>query len=193
MIQNLWENILRRKNSESDIFHFLKKSFLFQDLGHQEIEFLSQLVHVRHYQSGEPIFRQGDSGVGMYLLVNGSVDIVMHDPAGEGSNELNGGIFITRLEKGDFFGELSLAEDPSYRSATAVCLTKSTLVGFFKPDLLQVVQRNPSTGNKIILRLAEILGRRLRETTDKVTELYTELEQLKTQAQGKKSEKHFTS
>jgi CRP/FNR family transcriptional regulator, cyclic AMP receptor protein len=193
MIQNLWENVLRRRNSESDIIHFLKSSFLFQDLTQSEVDFLSQLVHIRHYQAGEAIFRQGDSGVGMYLILNGTVDIIMHDPSSESANKEDNEIFITRLEKGDFFGELSLVEEPSYRSATAVSLSPSILVGFFKPDLLQIIQRNPLTGNKISLRLAEILGRRLRETTEKVTELYMELNQLKNKSKGSKGEKHFTS
>jgi CRP/FNR family transcriptional regulator, cyclic AMP receptor protein len=193
MIQNLWENVLRRRNSESDIIHFLKSSFLFQDLTQSEVDFLSQLVHIRHYQAGEAIFRQGDSGVGMYLILNGTVDIIMHDPSAESTNKEDNEIFITRLEKGDFFGELSLVEEPSYRSATAVSLSPSILVGFFKPDLLQIIQRNPLTGNKISLRLAEILGRRLRETTEKVTELYMELNQLKNKSKGSKGEKHFTS
>ena len=59
---------------------------------------------------------------------------------------------LLALKRGDFFGELSLIEDPSFRSASAASLSRSTLIGFFKPDLLQVIQRNPSTGNKISLR-----------------------------------------
>ena len=131
------------------------------------MEFLAHIVHVRHYEPGEKVFNQGDPGVGMFLIFNGTVDIIMHDPSYEPKPTDNHEIFITRLEKGDFFGELSLIEDPSYRSATAVSITKSTLIGFFKPDLLQVIQRNPLTGNKISMRLAEILGKRLRETTEK--------------------------
>ncbi|MCJ8277185.1 MAG: cyclic nucleotide-binding domain-containing protein [Bdellovibrionales bacterium] len=194
MIQYLWENILKKRSGENDVFTFLKDSFLFKDLSLKEIEFLTQLVHVRHFEAGEKIFKQGDPGVGMYLILNGTIDIIMHDPSSEMKSTKPEEIFITRLEKGDFFGELSLIEEPSYRSASAISLNRSCLIGFFKPDLLQVIQRNPLTGNKISLRLAEILGKRLRETTEKVTELCVELNQLKKDTTGMSSgEKHFTS
>ena len=194
MIQYLWENILKKKRSENDVFSFLKKSFLFKDLSNKEIDFLSQLVHVRHFEAGEKIFKQGDPGVGMYLILNGTVDIIMHDPSVEIKPSESQEVFITRLEAGDFFGELSLIEEPSFRSASSISQTRSCLIGFFKPDLLQVIQRNPLTGNKISLRLAEILGKRLRETTEKVTELYIEVNHLKKDPAGTaSSEKHFTS
>lgn len=193
MVQFLWENVLRKKRDENNVLSFLKKSFLFKDLTISEVEFLAHIVHVRHFEPGEKIFSQGDPGVGMYLVFNGNVDIIMHDPSIDANQTDIDDIFITRLEKGDFFGELSLIEDPSFRSASAMSVTQSTLIGFFKPDLLQVIQRNPHTGNKIALRLAEILGKRLRETTEKVTELVTELNQVKKSDKGKSSEKHFTS
>ena len=178
------------------IDHALKEGMKiedFKDLSTSEMEFLAHIVHVRHYEPGEKVFSQGDPGVGMYLIFNGSIDIIMHDPSLEPKNTSSEEIFITRLEKGDFFGELSLIEDPSHRSASAVAVNKTTLIGFFKPDLIQVIQRNPSTGNKISLRLAEILGKRLRETTEKVTELVIELNSIKKDNTGKSSEKHFTS
>ena len=193
MVQYIWENVLRRQDDETNLARFLKNSWLFQDLTRREIDFLTHIVHIRHYQAGEKIFKQGDQGVGMYLILSGNVDIIMHDPSVEVQQAQEQDIFITRLEKADFFGELSLIEDPSFRSATAMALNKTTLIGFFKPDLMQVIQRNPSTGNKISLRLAEILGKRLRETTEKVTELVMQLNELKKDPEGKSGEKHFTS
>lgn len=193
MVKFLWENVLRKKRDENNVLSFLKNSFLFKDLTPNEMEFLAHIVHVRHFEAGERIFRQSDPGVGMYLIFNGNVDIIMHDPSKDPKAQESQEIFITRLEKGDFFGELSLIEEPSHRSATAISINKSTLIGFFKPDLLQVIQRNPGTGNKISLRLAEILGKRLRETTEKVTELVIELNDMKREGKEKTSEKHFTS
>lgn len=194
MVQHLWENILRKNNVDSDLTSFLKNSFLFKDLTNSELKFLKQIVHIRHYKASETIFKQGDPGVGMYLILSGGVEIIMHDPSQDSPSETNeNDIFITRLEKGDFFGELSLIEEPSHRSATAKSINKTALIGFFKPDLMQVIQRNPLTGNKISLRLAEILGKRLRETTSKVTDLCIEINNLKSDRQGKTNEKHFTS
>lgn len=193
MVQFLWENVLRKRGQENNIATFLKNSFLFKDLTSNEIKFLASIVHVRHFDPGERIFKQGDPAAGMYLLFNGTVDIIMHEPSAERKNQEGEEVFITRLERGDFFGELSLVEEPSFRTASAAAVNKCTLIGFFKPDLHQVIQRNPLTGNKISLRLAEILGKRLRETTEKVTDLYVELHTLKKHQQDKSNEKHFTS
>ena len=191
MVQFLWENVLKKKSDENNMANFLGQSFLFKDLGSKEMEFVTSIVHLRHYEPGEKIFKQGDPGVGMYLIFKGSIDIIVHDPSKGDSPEAQG-VAVTRLEKGDFFGELSLIEDPSIRSATAVSKTQTTLIGFFKPDLMQVIERNPVTGNKISMRLAEILGKRLRETTEKVSELAIELSQTNLTTE-RANEKHFTS
>ena len=193
MIQYLWENILNKKDKENDVITFLKNTYLFKDLNSSEIKFLEQIIHIRDFRPNERIFKQGDPGLGMFLIFSGSVDIIMHDPKSDGL-ESTEEIFVTRLKAGDFFGELSLVEEPSYRSASAVSINRSRLIGFFKPDLVQILQRNSHTGNKISMRLAEILGRRLRETTEKVTELAAEMKQLNNPSKGQNlGKKHFTS
>ena len=40
------------------------------------------------------------------------------------------------------------------------------------------MERQPETGVKILLRLSEVLGRRLKETTTKVSELKEELRKM---------------
>ena len=99
MIQYLWENVLNKQKKDTDLFTFLKNSFLFKDLSKKEVEFLTQIVHVRHFQAGEKVFKQGDPGVGMYLILTGTIDIIMHDPTKENKDDQDE-IFITRLEKG---------------------------------------------------------------------------------------------
>ena len=54
----------------------------------------------------------------------------------------------------------------------------SMLLGFFKPDLLEILERQPATGVKILMRLSEVLGRRLKETTLKVTELKDDMRRM---------------
>ncbi|OPX34594.1 hypothetical protein B1H10_03275, partial [candidate division KSB1 bacterium 4484_188] len=59
------------------------------------------------------------------------------------------------------FGELALLDD-SPRSASAVAKTDCKMLGFFQPDLFGVIERNPRLGIKIVLRLAKIIGERLK-------------------------------
>ena len=175
----LWENFFRRGQKERTLAHTLKESFLFEELTDREINLLLNTVHVRKYRPGEYIFRQGEAGVGMYIIVEGNIDIITDDSPQKDSSENNGNAFVTRLKVGDFFGELALVEKTSRRSASAVSCGESTLIGFFKPDLNDLTERSPSTGVKIVFRLSQVLGRRLRETTSKITELKRQVEYLK--------------
>lgn len=113
----------------------------------------------------------------MYLVAKGRVEIYVIDPAA--TSEENREIYVTQLLAGDFFGELSLVEENGKRTATAVAREEALLIGFFKPDLMEILSRRPAMGTKITLRLAEVLGRRLKETTEKVSELRRVLKELR--------------
>ena len=170
----LWDNIFKRLEHTQDIGTILSRNILFKNLSRRELDFIEKIVHVRKYRAGEMIFRQNESGVGMYIIVKGAVEIrILDDVLAEPNSEKE--VVVTRLEPGDFFGELSLVEEGSRRSATAVASVDSVLIGFFKPDLLEILERSPSTGVKVVFRLAEVLGRRLKETTDKISQLKREI------------------
>jgi CRP/FNR family cyclic AMP-dependent transcriptional regulator len=174
MVNFLWDNLFRPDQKRKTIRLSLKENILFRNLTARELRFLETIIHERHYRPGEIIFHQGEMGVGMYIIAQGKVDITMTSaitgPVGQTAET-----FVTRLEAGDFFGELSLVEESGRRSASAVAVESSILIGFFKPDLLAVLDRNPSMGVKVVFRLGEVLGRRLKETTDRITLLKNEL------------------
>lgn len=173
MVNFIWENMFRKDFAEQSELEVLRNCYLFETLSKNELRFLKETVHVRSYRPGETVFRQGELGIGMYIIVKGAVEIFLENPMAEAvaSNSL----FVTRLSAGDFFGELSLVETNSRRTATSIASEDTTLIGFFKPDLMDIIERQPPTGVKILFRLGEVLGRRLKETTTKVTELKREL------------------
>ena len=177
MVNFLWENIFRYNRKGKDVPSILAENFLFQDLSRKELHLIEEIVHLRNYHGDELVFNQGEIGFGMYIIVKGSVDICVNDPLPEkDGNKEN---FVTRLLAGDFFGELSLVEENSIRPATARAHEETRLIGFFKPDLIEVMERSPSTGAKIAYRLAEVLGRRLKETTAKIAQLRQEVKSIK--------------
>jgi CRP/FNR family cyclic AMP-dependent transcriptional regulator len=173
----LWDNIFRKSEKDADARAALKENLLFRDLTERELNILEDIVHIRKYHAGEPIFRQGEVGVGMYIIMKGRVEIFVTDPAAQSDEARD--IFITQLLPSDFFGELSLVEENGRRTASAVAREETTLVGFFKPDLVEMRARSPQTGIKIVFRLAEVLGRRLKDTTEKVSELRRALRDLR--------------
>lgn len=176
MVSYLWDNFFKRENQDADIVGILTENFVFKALNPIELHFVKRLVHFRRYKPGEVIFTQGELGVGMYIVATGTVNITVEDLHSPDQNLKNH--FVTRLSKGDFFGEISLVEQAGRRTATAVAADNVTLLGFFKPDLSEVIERNPKVGVKILHRLGEVLARRLKETADRFTELKREMKDL---------------
>lgn len=173
MMNYMWDNLFRRSDEGQEVFETLKQTYVFNNLSHKELGFVKDTVHVRTFKPGETIFRQGEIGVGMYILMRGALEIFIDQSFDDDLPSKSH--MVTRLRAGDFLGELSLVENNSRRTATAVASEESLLVGFFKPDLFEILERQPATGVKILLRLSEILGRRLKETTLKVSELKDEI------------------
>ena len=103
--------------------------------------------------------------MGMYVVQQGKVAIVS-----EPQNQQ-----LYEMQEGDFFGEVALL-DEGPRSATAVARTTCTLLGFFQPDLFDLINRNPRLGVKVVLSVARHVGVRLRQADDWVTALTSELE-----------------
>jgi CRP/FNR family cyclic AMP-dependent transcriptional regulator len=169
MSLNLWENFFRSTEYHQKILKTLKTCFLFDGLNTRELHFLRNIIHVRDYRAGEMVFRQGELGIGMYIIVSGHVDISVETPDQHGTDKKH--TFVTRLMPNDFFGEISLVETHGRRTASAVAIEDSLLIGFFRPDLEEIKTRNPKVGLKIMTRLAEVLGRRLKEASTELTRL----------------------
>jgi CRP/FNR family cyclic AMP-dependent transcriptional regulator len=172
LVNFVWENLFREKNKTDSLRSKLKQNILFQDLNFNELRLVEKIVNVRHYRPGEPIFKQGEVGVGMYIIMSGVVNIYVDELQATTGTSVT--THVTQLKTGDFFGELALVETEGRRSASATAHEECLLIGFFKPDLIEIVERNPSAGVKILLRLGEVLGTRLRQTTSRITEMKKE-------------------
>ncbi len=84
-----------------------------QKLSRMEIHFLASLSRERRLRPGEVLFREGDAGDAMYVVVEGRVRIGKHIPgAGEEA--------LAFMERGDWFGEMALIDNqPRSAEATA--------------------------------------------------------------------------
>ena len=159
----IWANVFRLGTQQESLAEVLQKIPLFQDLTPKELKILERLVHIRNYKTGEPVFVETEPGVGMYVIRRGSVDIVLNHRSEKP-------LVLAELVSGDFFGEMALLGDTS-RSATAVAREPSELIGFFHPDLIEVINVHPSMGAKISLGLAKTLAERLRFTNEQVRDI----------------------
>ena len=149
----------------------LSKIPVFENLKTKELRQVAGIVHRRQYVSGEYVFYQGDPGLGMYVVEQGEVSVLL---IGNDSTKKE----LAVLKDGDFFGELSLL-DESPRSASVIALSDANLIGFFRPDLFEIMEKSPGTGLKIVLKVAEMIGERLRNTNQELAKLRAELDVLK--------------
>jgi CRP-like cAMP-binding protein len=103
--------------------------------------------------AGNVIFDEGDVGTEMFVIQSGTVELMKKTRRGDGKS------FAT-LEKGDFFGEMSILEDVP-RTATARAKTDCELVRINQSTFDEMLRHN----SEIAVRMLRKLSRRLRETT----------------------------
>ena len=136
---------------------------------------VERILHQRSYKPEEIVFNEDDPGVGMYIIVTGHINITI------GSEEK----LLAVLANGDFFGEIALLSETP-RTATATAAIETHMLGFFQSDLFSLLETNPQTGNKILLRLAQMIADRLRFSNLENQQLKLKLSQLEEKMASKK-------
>lgn len=123
------------------------------------------------YKKGDIIFRQGDPGNVMYLIVEGEVLLTVDYRGGKP-------ITLASLKKGDSLGEMSLLENMP-RSATATAVKDTKLVSFTKDQLLDYVSNEKGFAWTLLTKLSGRIREQNRRLTETVSaELQSVSEQL---------------
>lgn len=102
------------------------------------------------FRAGDLIFSQGDLGTEMFIILEGEVEIIKH--IGDESHVLS------RLEKGDFFGEMAVLESVA-RTADAVAATDMKVLVINGSRFDEMLRKNP----EIAVRIIRKYSKRLRE------------------------------
>jgi len=106
---------------------------------------------------GDIIFSEGEIGTEMYIIQSGTVEL-LKDIGGETR-------VLSTLEKGDFFGEMSVLEDLP-RTASARAKTDVELVRINGATFDAMLKSN----TEIAIRMLRKLSRRIREVTSMLEE-----------------------
>jgi signal transduction histidine kinase len=130
----------------------LEKTKLFSGMLAEELQALEQTAQIRSFKSGQTIFTEGDPGDGLYVMIEGVVQI----SAFVNQQERR---VLSRVGAGDFFGEMAVL-DSEPRSATAIA-DKDTKVYFIsRDDLLSILEHSPQLAiglvRQISLRMREV-------------------------------------
>jgi signal transduction histidine kinase len=128
-----------------------KQQKQFSGLLAEELQSLAQTAEVRFYKAGQAIFIEGDPGDGIYVVLEGCVQV----SALVGQNERR---VLTRIEKNDFFGEMAVLDDGP-RSATAMAEIDTRAFFIRRDNLLNVLDHSP----KLAVSLVREFSLRMRE------------------------------
>lgn len=145
----------------SDVAEALAKIDVFRELHTEGIERLAAVCTEESYRVGEVIFKEGDLGDKLYLILDGRVRI-SRDVSGMGEEAL------AILGPGSAFGEMSLIDDFP-RSADARVHERCRLLVLTKSALEDLLFLDKDLAYEILWNFVKILSARLRETNDKMT------------------------
>ncbi|MBW7996533.1 MAG: cyclic nucleotide-binding domain-containing protein [Candidatus Glassbacteria bacterium] len=178
-ISALWGNVFNEETNERSVAAVLRRIPVFTSLSKTEMRQVEKIVYLRNYHEGEVIFVEGEPGAGMYVIDSGKIRICL-GPNTDEDHE------IAMLENGDFFGDLALIDDHP-RSATAVAVTPTRLIGFFRSELISIISRSPRLGVKLQQNMMQILVRRLRITDQRLNDCNENLLELQQQLEARSS------
>jgi CRP-like cAMP-binding protein len=133
----------------ADNVEFLKHVPLFQDLDRKSLEAIANAAVEQSYTPGQEIVRQGDTGVGAFIIKSGKVEAVQ-DRSGHQHK-------LAELKTGDVFGEMALL-DEFPRSATVRAVEPTTCLGIQRWHFRGILESHP----QIALTLLPVLTKRLR-------------------------------
>ncbi|PYQ58259.1 MAG: hypothetical protein DMF53_20735 [Acidobacteria bacterium] len=138
-----------------------RKLFQEQKLSSMEINFLATLSKERKYGPSQVIFREGEMGNEMYVVLEGRVMISKYIPgAGEEA--------LAFLERGGYFGEMALIDNEP-RSADAKAHEGGAEVLVISREVLEgILDINKISSIRLLTILCNLVASRLRELDDKI-------------------------
>lgn len=136
-----------------DLVRELQQNRLFKGLSEADLKALIGVMERQYFEPGDVLFRKGDAGARMYVVLAGRVRIYMEDSAG---NPITFRFYGPR----EIFGEFAVL-DQQPRSTFADAEQKLEVLSLDRESFLAVLQVRPLVGLAMMRSLAE----RVRYTT----------------------------
>lgn len=119
---------------------------------------LAQRMVRRTYKRGEALFHQGDAGDSLYVLVEGSVAVVVTSENGDR-------MVLTTLAPPDVLGEIALL-DGGRRSASAEAVEETVALVLSRAAFLQLMKDHPPFVEQLLRSLGGLVRRLSEQASD---------------------------
>lgn len=152
------------ENAESSAIRDLLKGVpIFRDLTTDELDRIIALGRIVTYPKDMILFKEGDQGEALYVVLEGSICVSKAAPTGKENP-------MAFMERGSCFGEMALVDDFP-RSATAVASLESRVLFLDKLAFLDLLEVDGGIARKILWAFCRSLSFRLREASDRIVAL----------------------
>ncbi len=142
--------------TSQDTIALLGRVPAFAALGEDDLGRVAEVAVPRAFGTGAVVFREGEFSDTCYIVRLGHARAVREHPDGRS-------ITLANFGPGDIFGELAMFDDES-RSATVETLEPTEVIAILGGDMRRLVREYPD----IAVKLLAALGRRLRETNERL-------------------------
>jgi CRP/FNR family transcriptional regulator, cyclic AMP receptor protein len=132
----------------------LAKVGLFEHLNPKFIKGLASIATERTFKAGEYLMRQGESGIGLFIILSGKVRVEKSDSSGKS-------VEIAANGPGDILGEMAVF-DGAPRSASVAADGETTCLVLASWEFNAFLKAHPEAA----LELLPIVVKRFRETND---------------------------
>ncbi len=123
---------------------------LFSDLPPAELDKLVAALEVKEMQPGELLFREGEKGEHLYVVMKGELEVLM----AEGMPEE---LLLNTMHAGEYLGEMSLIMPDGQRTASARARGTAMLLSMSRSQFVDLLQRYPLLANSMVRVLSERL------------------------------------
>jgi CRP/FNR family transcriptional regulator len=130
---------------------------VFSALSDTDLAEVAAVTVPRRYMTGEMVFREGDRSDTCYIVRSGRARALREHSDGRS-------ITLATFGAGDIFGELAMFDDEN-RSATIEAVEDTEVVAILGSDMRRLLAAHPD----ISVKLLAALGRRLRETNERLS------------------------
>jgi len=145
---------------KSILIEFFKKIELFKNISESDLEFLTEKVEEKDFETNQAIFRESTPRKNLYLIYEGEIELYKKSAFGEERR-------LTYFGKYDFLGEGSLMDDsPHSTSARAMIKTKAIVIS--KQDFKTLFEQQPEVAGKVLTNVSHVISRRMRQANARV-------------------------
>ena len=130
---------------------------LFRGLSAHQARIAALMTSIRRFPAGYKLFRTGDSGDDMFVIIHGQLAVIV--PVKEGSARIP-------MERGEMVGEIGFFH--GRRTADVETASECTLLRLTHSNLSRLQRRYPRVGAQIYRNLNHVLADRMARSTERM-------------------------